>query len=312
MSDTHLTVPEFESDSLFPKQLEKLTPIRRRVLYTFIRQEIERAFTTTIEWLRQNGPWDLIVHLGDITGGYGEGGSHHPSVQAILVRCRDELLTLGREVRWCFGNHDTGYGQTSMNVGGSGLAPESLLTLEVVLGSSWWSHEVEGVLLLGLAAPLATYNGPYASVELSRRLQREFVWDTLRTWKGPFVLFAHTIRTVHALAPVLGPHKDRCLAFIYGDIHDPRKAILARLIAPLIRLGGTSKARSLGSLLGRSHCVPSTAPLWWRGYGLLELTIEDGRVKTREIKLSRPRDSVEIPTASFWRCAWWLLCPRSM
>lgn len=311
VADTHLTVSESESESLFPKQLAKMTPIARRVLYTIMRQEIERAFRTTLEWLQTHGPWDLIVHLGDITGGYGEQGCHHPSARALLIHCRDELQTCAPEVRWCIGNHDTGYGGYKLGLSSGGLTPESVATCEEELGSLWWSREVEGVMLLGLASPLATYGGPYPSVELSRRLQREFVWETLRTWKGLFVIFAHTARTAQALAYELGPHVARCLAFIYGDFHDPRKALLARGVAPILGVFGNHDLSVLGRYLVRSSCVPSTAPLWWRGYGLLELTIESGQVAIREIKLQRPPDSVDIPTASFRRCVWWFLRPGS-
>ena len=54
VSDTHLTVPELESASLFPRQIAALPEKQGKEMYFGILQEIAYAFGVCVQWLSEN------------------------------------------------------------------------------------------------------------------------------------------------------------------------------------------------------------------------------------------------------------------
>src|SRR5687767_5208123 len=97
VSDTHRMVREPESKCCFPYRMAKIAreqgPEIRAELYEVIRMEVERSYTALLDWLRGAGSWDMIIHLGDVTGGWQEQGCFHPSAKRLMPETKE---TLGR------------------------------------------------------------------------------------------------------------------------------------------------------------------------------------------------------------------------
>lgn len=309
LSDTHCITKEVEGCSILPRQLDVIPRKKLKRLYIEIEKEIKRAFDTSIVWLEQNGPWDLLIHLGDITGGYLEEGCYHPSVQKVAKKTYQDLQSLTPKILWCLGNHDTGYSYPG-SLPGSGIHLASILACQKIFGDLFWVYEKKGVLFIGLCSPIAYYNGLDPAILRFKKEQETFLGDTLSGFRGPWMLFAHHPLTPKNFVRQIEGHTKRLLGMVCGDIHEPwRRNLLKRIarIPGLILLASHQKRTVLECLKKYIPC-PSTAPLWWRGYGLLTLSL-DGRKKVnpREIILDRPPDSKDLPTSSVWRYFWWML-----
>ncbi|MEK7554669.1 MAG: hypothetical protein AAB518_01645, partial [Patescibacteria group bacterium] len=99
---------------------------------------------------------------------------------------------------------------------------------------------------------------------------------------------------------------------ICGDMHDNRKGDMRKRIANAIPMGIIpSRARRVLLACERKLVVcPSTAPLWWRGYGLLTVKTNPWITLTDPHLLSIPENRRVAPTASALTCLWWCVKPK--
>lgn len=304
LADTHCTVPEIESNSLFPRQIAALPKEKAEDLYNKMREEIQLAYSTCLDWLRRNSSWDLLVHLGDITGGYKEQGCHYPSAREIVSRVEKDLRDLAPKFRVVLGDHDLGYSHKG-SLPGSGINAESIAFCRETFGEFFWTEENDGVLSIGICSPIAEYSGSDAKIAQLKREQAEFVGDMLLSHEGAWMLYTHRPLAVNYLAKQIEGRRKQLLKMVWGHNHDPRKATLLRAI-----LLGTTTNKVVRECLKKSVCCPSTAPLWWHGYGLLTLEQKQEKIRARTVILDRPSDSRNLPTSSFWKCLWWMIKMR--
>lgn len=312
IADAHRSVSEVESLSLFPRRLARLTTTCAAVAYQHIQQEVERAYQSALQYLRQQQP-NLVVCLGDLVGGWQEQGIAHPSAYQLASRTDAELRACG-PIRYCLGNHETGYRHPG-SLAVSGLRVDSLLACVEVFGTPYWHIVTEQLHLIGICSPLAEYEGSEPILRRNQEQQHRFVGDVLAACRQPWVLCTHNPRAVKPLAPLLRPHLSRLCAVIFGDYHNPRTA---RRLHHWQRMQPSSWCTTAGrvfrSCLARGICCPGIAPLWWHGYQIMHL---EARAFPRPslaatcVVLPRPPDAQALPVSSFWPALWWMLHPRS-
>ena len=303
ISDTHLTSPEIASKSLFPKRLDKMDPEKASALYERMRMGIEHAYRVCLAWIKEHGPWDLIVHLGDVTGGYGERGIAHPSVFPLAEEMMHDLSRVSPRVRVAWGNHETGY---AGSLSQSGITRESVEACERIFGRPFWSETINGLTFVGIATPLACYKGSDAFLCDLKEMQFQFLADTmLPLYDGmPWILCLHTpLDTPFAVSdPDIARMVEGQLIglerVVFGDLHNP---LLGKMLCYLRSVIAPRHFPVRFALRSGALC-PSTAPLWWKGYGLL--TYENGIWNT--INLS-DAPHAPLPTSSFLRMTKWFL-----
>jgi len=310
ISDTHLTPPELESKTLFPRQLDKLSEKDAAALYKKLRDEMMLAYRTACKWLRQQNPC-FIVHCGDVTGGWQERGCFHHSSQFLARACKNELQGIAtQEVLFCVGNHDTGYSHKG-SLPGSGIYYDSIEACEQIFGPLFWAKKKEGILMLGVSSSLAEYTGDDSRIINKVRAQLEFVGDTLSKWGGPWIFFSHSPFTPKWFAREIGSRIHNLRAVVCGDWHDPRHGKLARWMAKGFQYFNKGELGVMFKCWTRLIPVPSVAPLWWTGYSLLNLNWHDGILTATQVALEHPEESFkDIPTSSKFRGLWWMIRPR--
>jgi len=288
-ADTHLTVPEPESDSLFPRQLATLNSKAAEELYALMRDEIQLAYSVSLEWLRKNSPWDLLVHLGDATGGWQERGCSHHSAQKVIRTLASDLVNLGCSFSIVPGDHDLGYSH--------GVDPSSVDFWEQTFGNLFWKQKQGDILLIGVSSSIAEYEGTERFLSVRRKRQEEFLRDALQKHNGPWILFSHKPFVLKNFGRQIEGHVGQLQRIVHGHFHDPRKE---KLLRALFRIWDRDVVSD------RWVLCPSTAPLWWQGYGALVLSGSE-KIRAQEIALDRPAESKDLPTSSFWRCLWWMI-----
>ena len=310
LSDTHLTVPENDSRSLFPRQISALGN-KGPEFYEAMRREISLAYKTSVAWIDSHKPWDCLIHFGDVTGGYAERGVSHPSAKSLAQETVRELRQLAPNVRFCLGNHDTGYSHPG-SLPGSGITMESLSACKQIFGDLCWSFEDDGILWLGVCSPIAEYAGRQEEILALQKQQKTFLKDVLGSWTGKWVLCAHNPFVVKSLTQELKPHTKRLLRMVAGDYHNPSQWNLVKKIitAPRRFLPDDSAGRTALECLSKCTACPSTAPLWWHGYGLLLIYSGRNKFYTEVVQIEKLEESKSLPVSSLMRCAWWMIRPQ--
>lgn len=302
ISDTHLTSEDRDSKSLFPRQIDSLSEDQAEALYQALRLAIEDAYGAILSWLA-NQQWDLLIHFGDMTGGYQEQGLGDARIFPHAVRCKRDMEQISPRPRVCLGNHDLGYKHVGSLQGG-GISDLSAHKAVELFGDLYWHEVIEGRHIIGVCSSFAEYHGDVPYLLQQKEAQEQFVRDVLRRSSGePWILCAHDPHTFGELWRVLHPHLASFEQFLYGDLHNPFWGKMKRvqgLFPPPTRKGYT---QSVG--LVRSSMCPSTAPLWWEGYGCM--TVELGRqLAVHQVKLPTPDRIKNLPTASLLTCALWM------
>src|SRR5436190_2956271 len=169
ISDTHLTSPAFESYSIFPSHLLALPRDRAELLYESFRVSFEGSHEQALFALREQGPYEALFHLGDLTNGWQEKGLAHPSVRLQALKALERYRKLFPKVHIAWGNHDTGYGF-------GGLSHESLIACDD-LSPLFWKEDIGGVIFIGVCSPLAAYEGRDTRIISKREAQRAFVTE---------------------------------------------------------------------------------------------------------------------------------------
>ena len=161
---------------------------------------------------------------------------------------------------------------------------------------------------MGVCTSFAEYKGSNPYLMQQKKAQDTFLRDTLHEHQGkPWILCAHDPGTFGDLWKILHPHLSTFEHLFYGDLHNPLWGKMKRvqgLFPPPTRKGYT---QSVG--LSRSSMCPSTAPLWWEGYGLMTVGLGE-QVEVHEVKLDTPTKVKQLPTASFLTCIWWMIKRR--
>lgn len=313
IGDTHLTVADMESQSLFPRQLVALPEKEATALYECMREAIESAKDVVLAWILDNGPWDSIIHLGDITGGWKEQGCAHFLPRTLMRSFYSKLRAICPRVRYCIGNHDTGSTHAGSLPGG-GINEASVSACEEVLGDLWWEEEWDGIVHIGIASPLLEYSGDDPAIQRRKRDQKTFVGDTLSRLKKPWVFYLHRATACKFLAQEIGDHVNTMCKMICGDAHDPRVMRFVRGCAGVPFLPFVVGKETSFMLRCLQKCVlcPSTAPLWWRGHGLLALLSLREDIAIKEIVLPSDPSFANLPFTSKMRCALWMIRPRAV
>lgn len=311
ISDTHLTSPDLNSKSLFPRAIDGLPIDQAERVYHAIRTETHLAFLQAISWAKAQAPWDIAIHFGDVTGGYQEKGVHHPSVEPLASMCMHMLRQVSANVRVCIGNHETGYTHPGA-IPGSGMTRESLDACTELFGSLYWADQVENLLFIGVCSPLLTYRGDDPGILAHKHGQAAFIAEQLETHRGrPWVLCAHEPSSSEHLADIIEPYMDTLQAFLYGDKHAPWWGNMKRWVVSngfITRLLPKRK-RVKWQALQRGILCPSTAPLWWKGHQALEVHVDSVSVSSYQILFEVSEATQQLPTSSFWRCVLWMIHP---
>jgi hypothetical protein len=308
IADTHLTVPDMESESLFPHQLVAMKIEDARMLYERMRKAIEVAFQRVLCHMSQNGNWAFIFHMGDVTGGWREGGCHYPSAERIMAQTAHDLKAVCPRVRLCVGNHDVGYGHP-MSQGG-GINEDSIAVCQEHFGDLFWKEEDEGVLHIGVASPIAEYAGQQVIINELKRRQNEFIGDSLVHGK-PWILYLHRALSCVYFAREIYPHLDSLQRVVCGDLHNPRRGRILKRIswAPVPLIAMSQKMQVLVRCLRKVVVCPSTAPLWYHGHSYMDSWV--GRSEfLQEISVPIAPESFGLPTVSTLRCLWWMFRPH--
>ncbi|MEX1112467.1 MAG: metallophosphoesterase [Candidatus Andersenbacteria bacterium] len=304
VSDMHRTVNDIGSRSLYPKRLHQMTENDALMMYEKMHREVERSYRAAIAWLQNNGPWDYLLCLGDLAGGWQERGCNHPAARKVARETVAELRSIS-PAYFCLGNHETGYDTFSTSPG-AGMTTESVEVCREIFGELWWLLELNDMALLGICSPIEQYTGNDPTLLKYKQEQQEFIRSALASSSMPWILCTHDPFIVHSLRKILRPHLSRLRAMLFADWHDPRKGRLARIAGHILA----------PSLFTTTHCLkkgimcPSTAPLWWGGYQLLMVNVDtEGMIHPTYIDIPKPEDTEQLPVSSFWRALWWMLQP---
>lgn len=296
ISDTHLTHPALDSHSLFPRQMARIPASKAWQAYDQIRFGIQDACDQVLRSIN-NG---TLIHLGDVTGGWREQGMREDNLQQQAKHHVHLLRKKFDDLRFCLGGHDVGYSHRG-SLPGSGINVEAVNNCREIFGDLWWLKECEGVCLLGICSPLANYTEKDRGLEKMHCKQERFIDEASHSIDGkPWILFAHDPFLPRIVRNLLRTQLPNCRAFIHGHRHNPWFTKLFRTLGVLRR----------DPFLRVSHTCPSVAPLWWRGCGMTEVIVDGKMVTIHDKLIDTPASVAQPPTASFFRCLWWMLRPR--
>ena len=274
-------------------------------LYLRLSRELRQSFLSARDELARR-PADCIVHLGDVTYGWDRGGMDHPSLLETAAECMRSLRSLGAPVYVCIGNHDTGEIED-----GEERFLRNIELCERTFGSLTWSHESHGLLHIGLATPLSEYVGENPAILRRVREQEIFLRTTLARNEGrPWILYAHEPSGLQLIAPLLRPHLRTLRRVVCGHFHRPLVGQWIRTTAHLRPAHPVFDRSAYTRLMRKVTVCPSSAPLWWRGYGILGIHRLGNRVVTREHHVLRPDGSEPLFTSSLVRCLWLKITER--
>lgn len=284
ISDTHITSSNPESLSLFPGYMS-VHPNE----YIKTVKCLDDCNTSLNYWLEQNKPVDMLIHLGDLTSGWSEQGIHHQEVLRLAVDAVCSYKKVAHVVKICWGNHDTGYGNTV-----DGICFESLKRCNDI-SPLYWSHFSENILFIGICSSLIKYKGHNEKILNLKQKQIQFIKDILNKNKEHFwILCSHEYFFDKDLIEIINQHKDVFQRHLYGDKH----MIMA---GHLLKITAYVSFQSIFQIHRKSILCPSVAPLWCRGGMLLE-----GELKGEKISLTR-KSFNNISWADsfpFWRALW--------
>lgn len=307
VSDTHLTVYGMESESLFPKALAKMAKTDASELYERMRNSLYFAWESVRTEVHESSP-DVIVHVGDVTGGWRESGMITSDVRHLAHQVVVGMSRITPRAFVCIGNHDIGYSHPG-SLGG-GMTEDSIFFAEQIFRDLWWKFERDGVLHLGVASPIAEYVGKEESIARRVRTQRQFVGDALSAHDGPWVLYTHSPWAVGHLSREIEVQVDNLQQVVAGDLHNPSRGTMLRALAKgYVPMAKHTRRHAVVQALSKTVVCPSTAPLWWPGHGFMNLDIVGDSVRVA-VRTAPRAYSGRLPTESAMRCLAWMLSPN--
>lgn len=303
LADTHIPCPLMSSRSLFPGALKALPFEEAERRYRALVRSGEYAYEAAVQYTRHNTPWDMVVHLGDVTSGYVPLGINHPSVIPLVERCKADLgrVAGGGVVRFVLGNHDVGH-RKGPNEGAARLFKE-------MLGSLFWHEMHDGFLSVGCSTPLFGYRGPSLFLKEESEKQDRFFRQVLGDHRYvPWMLYLHDPRGIRHIARYVSlQHAEMLQVVVHGDWHNPRwEGVLHELCMLRTTWRRSGRAFIEQALWSKARLCPSVAPLWWRGYGARTVEWDGGeRAKTHPVDFGGDL-RIKSPASSSLKCLWWL------
>ena len=309
ISDTHVTVEDAGSNSLWPHQLKRVQHRKGaeavQDLYARIRESTHLAWNACYRWLKKEKP-SVIIHLGDVVGGRDEQGCHFPDARVELTNLHAQLKELTEHVYWCPGQHDFGYAHERMfNVPqpNAGFNKQSVQVGMEVFGHLWWKHMCENHMVIGICAALAAYEGSDEDLLQLKQQQEDFIRETLEQSHQRWVLCTHDFHGPLHITHLLRPHMQRFACMVYGDLHNTWAGSLIKNTA---YLGFWNvRSRVLAQCLRRSRMVGSVAPLWGKGHNAA-LLHANSDFSVHPVRYSPVATYTKPPTTSALRCLLWM------
>lgn len=299
IADTHLLPPSMESGASIPTQLASLPDEAAEEVYRERSDAHRHAYEQVTEWLEENGPWDLIVHLGDITGGWQERGMVHDEIEDLTREVKEDLAALA-PTRFVPGNHDLG--TESPAYPDSGINREAVENYQDVVGGLWWSEQLGDTKIIGLTTPLEEAEEDDDYFERLAEEQRRFLEDELDGYDGDWMLFAHE-PSLEQFADLLAGKTDTLQQFVYGDLHNPIGGVCMELYGRLRRmLPGDGEAEAVAEMFEDAHLVPSVAPRWWKGGSVVSIDLPDVEIDREDL----PNRGDALPSSSMLYSAFWM------
>lgn len=293
ISDTHVSVDDPASLSLFPRQVNRKGP----ELYARIEQEVRRSFESCISNLQEAKP-SAIIHTGDVTGGWKEQGLANEKMYNVAEGVARGLRRIA-PTYFALGNHDMGY-SSAASLKEGGLNRDSIDACQEIYGPLYWDIKGEGgIRSIGINSSLMDYNGKDSHMLKKRDDQNGFVRETLDAHKDePWALYMHDIKSISRLAPLVAPHADNCRIVVAGDLHNSFKGNMMKNWIRFTTFNNTKR-----SLAAKFVLCPSVAPLWWNGYERLEMTYKDGNASANTVEIPYGEDADKtVPTRSTLWC----------
>jgi hypothetical protein len=304
IADTHLIVPEMDSEASFPIQIERVgrhSMGEAEQLYESMRAGSEAAYEKTIDYLNENSPHDRIFHLGDVTSGYKNSGMANDSSKQLARKVREDLEKISSNVHFALGNHDLGYKDVGRGDKSRTLPSyDSIATAQEIFGKLYWSEEDSGVTHLGVCSPIEEYNGTDENIIRLKADQESFVKEVMTDTKGDINLYIHRPNSVKLFQDSIEPHSEKVREMFYGDVHSPMGEKTFQITSAL--RGGFMK-----EMASKSTLCPSVIPAWWGGEHLLEIQSNDDENKVTTVDLSNYGAKTNMPSASFLRSLYWCI-----
>ena len=271
IADSHLIPLNMESESFIPGHFESLPETQRQCVYDGARQELWKAFRRVLTSIGDEKP-DVTIGLGDITGGWQEGGYTNDSIVDLAENACASIRRVG-QAYFCVGNHEIG--RYSLKARKGSMTERSLVANEQIYGPLWWGIRAEDFLLVGVASPLFLYEGMNEYIREEKRKQDDAIRKIVRSHQGPWIVFAHDLSVVDWLVNrSLGDAITRLQRVVVGDAHTKtvfqwrkKRDKLAALFSGRVKMM---------RLIDDAVLCPSTAPIAWRGGGWLSVEIKSG------------------------------------
>lgn len=302
-SDNHRTPKDYRSKSLWPNHMARIGEEAEKKLYAQLVESIHLADEAFFRWLDTEPPFDMIIHLGDATGGFLEEGCHEAETRSLLAAYYQRLRTYTPEVYGCPGQHDLGYGRERfMNVSlpGAGLSMESLCAFREIAGHLWWSQKIFEFLFLGICSSLADYEADDPAILELKNEQNDFLKRKLHSHNGPIVLCTHDWQAPRHLNGNLQYHTQRIHRMIFGDLHNRFSGkIVKALYYPFPGLQA--------HCMRRSFMVGSVAPLWCNGHRAAIATVTPEKFTIHSVQFPPLPEYKKPPTTNLVRSAVWMI-----
>lgn len=298
-ADRHLSVPDFKSLSLFPRQVNILGSHEGPRFYHRMVDAIDQA-NNFVNTLLTQLDLDALIDIGDIFTGWQERGCFHPSVYPLMDEMKEKATLITKVYLPLPGNHDLGYSGSNKGY----LMRESLEAWIEKMDSPFWAVPLGGMLHVGICSPfIQEHSDSY--FQKWKNEQENFLLSALEGNENPWILYLHDLSSVAHLQHIISPHLQRLEHVVFADAHDPAAEWYGKALA---RLHGVSP-----KIIARATLCPSVAPLWWRGHGYLDIVKMD---RTLHIQQHAPDPPAfadqDLPSASRVKCLMWMALPRAV
>lgn len=289
-SDPHFSInSEKGEEKWFPPVCDFFDKINHsgRLTAKFLRfwdNVTQKAFKKVIKKALNNGPYDLVIGLGDYTPGTNESGMITEKAREQYVLFESSLGRIGAKKLLVWGDHDAGYkfdvsGRMGIKIGTEegGISPESVEAATRLIGPPFGCFFVSGVKFVFISTNLVRNVDKKSPKELQMlKLEQEnFLAKTLCGSKKNVFLLLHDPTALGkntAVRKIIDSNREKIEAIFHGHFHAEFSRFFAKL-SPVCR----DLCKNYETIL-----VPATWGFMGIGGGFITMDIYGGRVCTIE------------------------------